>query len=121
VRNGREEERQGDRTRSRGSRNRKEKLMSEVETLTVERPLTETERKLLVAAKLFQKKHRHGATWKWLRDQCGLPGPEMKKTMLDLRRRRLVVFKKGVKHSTFVTKKGVELALGRGTDGDGSR
>jgi DNA-binding IclR family transcriptional regulator len=73
-------------------------------------PLSEPERRILIAAKLHQKQHRVGPPWRWLRQQSGLSRSKFQRTMLRLRQAGYLTFSREP-GTTFCTPKGVRAAL----------
>lgn len=88
--------------------------------LLPEHSLTDDERRVILLFKLYQKEHRTGAPWSWVRERAGLTRRDMQRIMFKLRRRKAIVFKHGVSGSTFATERGVQAALERQTPLDGA-
>ena len=74
-------------------------------------PLDETERRLVILAKLYSKQHGQGAPWSWLRANADISLHEMQWRMKRLRNRQAVVFKDNVPYSTYATDKGLLAAM----------
>jgi RIO-like serine/threonine protein kinase len=81
------------------------------------KPLGKTQRRILIAAELYRRKHGHAPLWRELRCTLGLTKAELPARMRALRKQGLLTYTTDEPRSLRVTPEGIAAAL----DGKGPR